>query len=57
VPLLIAGPGLPRGVRDAAPVAPLDLAPTLAAILGIGAPKDCDGTILPNLGLSPAAAR
>ncbi|MEQ9568546.1 MAG: alkaline phosphatase family protein [Longimicrobiales bacterium] len=45
VPLVFVGPGLEPGVRtDAASAA--DLAPTLAALLGIAHPDDLDGTDL-----------
>jgi hypothetical protein len=47
VPLLLMGPGVPKGSLDASPVTPLDLTPTLARILGIRAPEGCDGSVLP----------
>lgn len=46
VPLVFAGPGVESG-RIAGPVATVDLAPTLAAYLGIPAPEGLDGRVLP----------
>ncbi|MCB9914594.1 MAG: alkaline phosphatase family protein [Planctomycetes bacterium] len=47
VPILLAGPGLGHGVvRER--VAPSDIAPTLAVLLGIEAPPACDGRVLPG---------
>jgi arylsulfatase A-like enzyme len=43
VPLILAGPGIPRGVVVEAPVSLVDLAPTLLARLGIAAPAPLDG--------------
>ena len=45
VPILISGMGIRSGVW-AERVAPSDIAPTLAALLGIELPSGCDGTIL-----------
>ncbi|MCW3096326.1 MAG: type phosphodiesterase/nucleotide pyrophosphatase [Chthonomonadaceae bacterium] len=45
VPILIAGPGIRAGVWPD-PVSPADIAPTLAALLGVELPSACDGTIL-----------
>ncbi len=54
VPLLLAGPGIPRGRRVSEPVSPADLAPTLAARFGIPAAGAAfDGRPLP--GLEPIA--
>ncbi|MBI5723970.1 MAG: alkaline phosphatase family protein [Planctomycetes bacterium] len=41
VPLLIAGPGVPR--EAAGPVRTVDLAPTIMGLLGLPVPKDIDG--------------
>ncbi len=48
VPLILRGPGLPRGLRVAEPVSLVDLAPTLLAQFGVPAPAGLDG-----LDLSP----
>jgi len=42
VPLVLFGPGVPPG-RVAGPAATVDLAPTLAGLLGIPTPQDLDG--------------
>jgi len=51
VPMLLAGPGIQKRAAIDKLVTPLDLAPTLAAILQIDPPKDCDGKILPGIEL------
>jgi N-acetylglucosamine-6-sulfatase len=51
VPLLISGPGLPRGRRSSELVANVDLAPTLVAIAGARAGRVMDGrSLLPFAG-------
>ena len=45
VPLIVRGPGLSG--EHAAPVRSVDIAPTLAGLLGIEAPADLDGEPLP----------
>jgi predicted AlkP superfamily pyrophosphatase or phosphodiesterase len=50
VPLLLAGPGIRPG-RSTARVSTLDLAPTLANLLGILAPAGSEGHILPAVEL------
>jgi arylsulfatase A-like enzyme len=45
VPLLLFGPGVTAGRYDDR-ADPLDLAPTLARMLGIAAPDDLDGRVL-----------
>jgi predicted AlkP superfamily pyrophosphatase or phosphodiesterase len=55
VPLLFWGAGVAPGTVDE-PVATVDLAPTLAALLGLPAPQGVDGRDLTPL-LPPAAAR
>jgi arylsulfatase A-like enzyme len=46
VPMIFAGPGIAAGLHDGH-VQTVDLAATLAAILGISAPGDLDGQVLP----------
>jgi arylsulfatase A-like enzyme len=46
VPLILAGPGVPRGVTVDAPVSLVDLLPTVLAQLGIPAPANVDGVDL-----------
>jgi predicted AlkP superfamily pyrophosphatase or phosphodiesterase len=46
VPLVFRGPGVAAG-RVPGPAATVDLAPTLAALLGVPAPADLDGRPLP----------
>jgi N-acetylglucosamine-6-sulfatase len=46
VPLIVRGPGFARGVKRAAPVANIDLAPTIAALAHARAGVDVDGCSL-----------
>ena len=46
VPLLMRGPGVPRGLRVAAPVGHVDLANTIASFLGVEPPRGSHGTDL-----------
>ncbi|MEN8182404.1 MAG: sulfatase, partial [Myxococcota bacterium] len=46
VPLMIAGPGLPRGRRLRGPAQLEDLMPTLLALMGIDVPESLDGVDL-----------
>jgi arylsulfatase A-like enzyme len=46
VPFILSGGGLPHGVRIAAPVSLVDLAPTLLALAGSAAPQGVDGVDL-----------
>jgi arylsulfatase A-like enzyme len=46
VPMIFAGPNIPA-VRHDGHVQTVDIAPTLAALLGIEAPGDLDGEVLP----------
>ena len=56
VPLLIVAPGVtPRGAVAAAPVAHVDLFPTLAELAGITPPKNLQGQSLVPLLRNPAA--
>jgi hypothetical protein len=48
VPLIFLGPGVPGGV-DAERVATVDVAPTLAHLVGVAAPDDLDGRVIPSL--------
>ncbi len=57
VPLIFMGPGIEPGVVTGR-AAPIDIAPTLAAELGIAIPHDLDGRVLPlraNVDPAPAA--
>lgn len=45
VPLMLAGKGIKQGEYNAE-VTPLDIAPTLAKLLGLAMPKECEGNIL-----------
>ena len=49
VPLLIAGPGMPRGARVYRRASPRDVAPTIAACLGIVPPSGSTGSVLGEL--------
>ncbi len=55
VPFLIWGPGV-AARQIATPVATVDLAPTLAELLGVGTPEDLDGVSRAALLKQPAAA-
>jgi hypothetical protein len=48
VPLIFFGPGIPAGVHYE-PVKVNDIAPTLAAILGVETPSGAVGRILPEI--------
>ncbi|MFV1988270.1 MAG: alkaline phosphatase family protein [Gemmatimonadota bacterium] len=48
VPLVFMGPGIPAGRYDG-PVRTVDIAPTLARLLGIPAPADLDGRTLTQI--------
>lgn len=56
IPLILSAPGLPTGKRIAAPVAQIDLAPTLIALAGGVPPPDMEGrSLLPVIdGSAPA---
>jgi Tfp pilus assembly protein PilF len=57
VPLILSGPGVPRGRTIAEPVALVDVAPTATRLLGLGG-FDADGVDLrPTLGGAGLAAR
>jgi arylsulfatase A-like enzyme len=49
VPLVFFGPGVEPG-RVAGNAAPVDIAPTLAAALGLDVPQGLDGRVLPLRG-------
>ena len=55
IPLLLRGPGLPRGLRVAAPVSIADVTPTLLALLGV-AGSDASGRDLSPLWSGGAGA-
>jgi predicted AlkP superfamily pyrophosphatase or phosphodiesterase len=48
VPIMVAGPGISRG-HISLPVAPRDIAPTVAAYLGIAPPSGSVGKVLPGI--------
>lgn len=58
VPLIFMGPGIAPGLVPGR-AAPIDIAPTLAAELGVAAPSDLDGSVLPLRGPAtpPTGAR
>ena len=50
IPLMIAGPGLPRGREVAAPVSLIDIYPTLMDMAGLACPQGLDGhSLMPEL--------
>jgi arylsulfatase A-like enzyme len=53
VPLLVRGPGVPRGLRLRQPVANIDLAPTIAAVAGATPRRRVDGRSLLPLFADP----
>ena len=57
VPLLFHAPTLPRGVRIAAPVSLVDVAPTVSGLLGVPFPAGSDGRDLRPLWESPESPR
>ena len=48
VPLIVAGPGVPVGAVEAAPVSLIDVAPTLLALQGLPIPPSMQGRGLPT---------
>ncbi|MHC4615814.1 MAG: hypothetical protein ACYTAU_19875 [Planctomycetota bacterium] len=48
VPVIFAGPGIPAA-KIFRPVQPADVAPTLAALLGMSPPASAQGTVLPEV--------
>jgi predicted AlkP superfamily pyrophosphatase or phosphodiesterase len=48
VPVVFAGPGIPARIVHR-PVQPADVAPTLAALLGMSPPASAQGTVLPEV--------
>ena len=55
VPVIVSGPGIPRGLERRDPVSLVDLEPTLAAYLGLDPVGDRDGRVLSWEKESPAA--
>ena len=49
VPIFFAGPGVPEGVKVSRRVSPSDVAPTIAAYLGIKPPSGSMGELLPQV--------
>jgi predicted AlkP superfamily pyrophosphatase or phosphodiesterase len=46
VPIFVAGPGVPQGLKVNRRVSPADIAPTIAAYLGVKPPSGSAGTLL-----------
>lgn len=55
VPVVFMGPGIEPG-RVPGRAAPIDIAPTLAAEIGVPTPDDLDGVVLPLRGATPRPA-
>jgi len=55
VPLIVAGPGVPKGIVIQDTVSLVDVAPTIASLAGLGR-FDADGKPLPAASSQPAAA-
>ena len=55
VPLILAGPGIPSGLRIDQPVSLIDLAPTLLTLLGALVPSAVSGRDLASLWRAPGA--
>jgi hypothetical protein len=52
IPLVLAGPGIRRGVTSSAPARLVDIAPTIVAAMGLK-PQKMDGVVLADALLSP----
>lgn len=57
VPLIVRGPGFPRGATARQPVSNVDLAPTIVALTGIRARRTMDGRNLLPLAQDPSLAQ
>jgi hypothetical protein len=57
IPLIISGPGLPRGVTTSTLVQQVDLLPTLCHLLGVAAPPSLDGAAVRFTGRSALGSR
>ena len=55
IPLILAGPGIKRGVKSSAPARLVDIAPTIVAAMGLKTEK-MDGVVLADALASPADA-
>jgi arylsulfatase A-like enzyme len=55
IPLLLRGPGLPRGIRIGAPVSNVDIVPTVLRLVGAPLPEGLDGLDLSPLWSERAA--
>jgi arylsulfatase A-like enzyme len=55
VPLILAGPGIPRGARYGGEVSPVDLVPTLLGALDLEAPAGVEGIDLSAAWRDPGA--
>ena len=49
VPVLFAGPGVPKGATVHRRISPRDVAPTIASYLRIDAPNGSTGSVLPEV--------
>jgi arylsulfatase A-like enzyme len=56
VPLILAGPGVPAGAVEEAPVSLVDVVPTLLALQGLPVPASMQGRPLPTATEAPARA-
>ena len=55
VPLVMAGPGIPKGIRQTATTENVDILPTLVDLLGLDTDAKCDGKSLMPLMRNPDA--
>jgi arylsulfatase A-like enzyme len=55
IPLILAGPGVPRGEHIETPVHGVDVAPTIWALAGVAAPEGVDGVDLSVAWTDPSA--
>ena len=54
IPMIIAGPGVKKGVKSLFPARPVDIVPTVLSLAGI-TPQQMDGVVLADCMLSPAS--
>lgn len=46
---IFSGPGIRRGLRRPGPIRLIDIAPTIAHLLGIPAPAHCEGAVVQDI--------